>query len=275
MWWEILKRQVASTKGKQFQLDFTQPMIEDEPCKEKLKNIFRRAHKKHNLLNIDLFLNDIDNLSEETACRILENRGKSGTLVKRQIASTKGKQFQLDFNQPMIEEEEENCKKKFLAVQDKLKSLTISGLTKADAHWSPYDQNHFYDEKRDPIGMRPELGIFVLFDESIPDEIYCKAIEQYENTAISKSILEDYGKYRILTEKRTLGKSRGNEEEYNFDNYTYDISIYLKDSPESLPLATTDIRHRIFYKGRYGDDGKLNPELDDKLEQIIQGALVF
>ena len=36
-WFEILKKQIASTKGKTFQLDFNQPMIEeDENCKERL-----------------------------------------------------------------------------------------------------------------------------------------------------------------------------------------------------------------------------------------------
>ena len=37
MWWDIIKNQVASTKGKTFQLDFSEPMIEeDENCKERL-----------------------------------------------------------------------------------------------------------------------------------------------------------------------------------------------------------------------------------------------
>ena len=37
MWWEIIKNQIASTKGKTFQLDFNQPMIEEEEnCKERL-----------------------------------------------------------------------------------------------------------------------------------------------------------------------------------------------------------------------------------------------
>jgi hypothetical protein len=36
-WWNIIKNQIASTKGKTFQLDFNQPMIEeDENCKERL-----------------------------------------------------------------------------------------------------------------------------------------------------------------------------------------------------------------------------------------------
>tara|TARA_R100000700_G_C3135247_1_gene118971 strand:+ start:380 stop:967 length:588 start_codon:yes stop_codon:yes gene_type:complete len=36
-WWSIIKNQIASTKGKTFQLDFNQPMIEEEDnCKERL-----------------------------------------------------------------------------------------------------------------------------------------------------------------------------------------------------------------------------------------------
>ena len=122
-------------------------------------------------------------------------------IIKRQIASTKGKTFQLDFNQPMIEEEED-CKRRFRAVQDKLRSLTIAELERAGGDWSFYEEYYFYDEKRDRSGFRPELNIFLSFDESIPDEIYCKAIEQYENTAINNSRLEDYDKYKILTEKK-------------------------------------------------------------------------
>ena len=46
MWWEILKRQVASTKGKQFQLDFNQPMIEDSDCKKEFTELVMKARMK-------------------------------------------------------------------------------------------------------------------------------------------------------------------------------------------------------------------------------------
>jgi len=42
-WWNVIKNQIASTKGKTFQLDFSQPMIEDEEtCKEKLLAIVQK-----------------------------------------------------------------------------------------------------------------------------------------------------------------------------------------------------------------------------------------
>ena len=47
-WFNLLKNQIASNKGKQFQLDFTQPMIEeDDNCKKKLLDLAKRA------LNVD------------------------------------------------------------------------------------------------------------------------------------------------------------------------------------------------------------------------------
>ena len=42
-WRGILKNQIASTKGKTFSLDFTQPMVEeDDSCKQKLLDLAKR-----------------------------------------------------------------------------------------------------------------------------------------------------------------------------------------------------------------------------------------
>ena len=48
-WFEILKNQIASTKGKQFQLDFNQPMIEDDDCKKTLMAIYERFIAKESI----------------------------------------------------------------------------------------------------------------------------------------------------------------------------------------------------------------------------------
>jgi len=194
-------------------------------------------------------------------------------ILKRQVASTKGKQFQLDFSEPMVEEEEEDCKKRFQAVQNKLRSLNIAELEKERGDLGSFETHYHFDKKRRPANAI--LEIFLSFDESIPDEIFCKAIEQYENTPIGEIKLEDYGEYRVLTENREVGTRRSSEEGDNFDNNTYEISIYLLEKLSEGPLASFYIRHRIFYDGRYGDGGKTNPELDDKIERIIKGALVF
>ena len=74
-WWNIIKNQIASTKGKTFQLDFNQPMIEDEEdcvqwvmelCK-KMNAIFEPVKSKINIYPERMNLSSIDN---ELACAI-------------------------------------------------------------------------------------------------------------------------------------------------------------------------------------------------------------
>jgi len=197
-------------------------------------------------------------------------------ILKRQIASTKGKTFQLDFNQPMIEEEEEDCKKRFQAVQNKLRNLTIAGFKRKKEDSFPDFEYYSYKPEEAELMYLPQAEVFLSLKGRFPDEIYCKAIEQYENTPIGESKLEDYGEHRVLTEKRTVGTRRSSEEGDNFDNNNYEISIYLiEEIGGGGPPASIFVRHRILYNGRYGDEGKTNPELDDKIERIIKGALVF
>ena len=68
---------------------------------------------------------------------------------------------------------------------------------------------------------------------------------------------------------------RGSEEGYNYDTLKYDISIYLKDSLNEGPKSSITLHHKVFYNGKYGDEGKRNPELDSKIEKIIKGLLAF
>ena len=58
-----MKNKVAYTKGKQLQLDFSQPMVEeDESCKQKLLDLFKRLesfskedYKTENGVDANLF----------------------------------------------------------------------------------------------------------------------------------------------------------------------------------------------------------------------------
>ncbi len=71
-WWNILKNQIASTKGKTFQLDFNQPMIEEEEnCKERLikmvdalSKIDLRDYFRYPYLNKKMPVEDFKRLSE-------------------------------------------------------------------------------------------------------------------------------------------------------------------------------------------------------------------
>jgi len=201
-------------------------------------------------------------------------------IIKNQIASTKGKTFQLDFNQPMIEEEEEDCKKRYQSVVNKISNLNFAGLKKEakNDEWMidglksfDFIEEEFYEEKK----LRPDVETYTLFSDKIPEEIYCNAIEQYEKTRYGGSELDNYGEYRVLTEKNRIGSSSGTYEWHNYKVETNEISIHLKDKLVQGPVATIYIRHRIFFKGRYGEEERRNMKLDDRVEQTIRGALVF
>ena len=181
-----------------------------------------------------------------------------------------------------IEDNDDDCKRKFLAVYNKVENLEIEEFEKEtfDEYWTKIT---LLDKKRLDEDSKAEIArwsfydviAWLLFDETIPDEIYCYAIQQYEDTPFNGSVLEDYDNYRILTDKADVGTTRGSDEGYNYDTLKYDISIYLKDSLDEGPKSSITLHHTIFYKGSYGNEGKRNPELDSKIEKIIKGLLVF
>tara|TARA_R100001163_G_C5067980_1_gene207605 strand:+ start:3638 stop:4189 length:552 start_codon:yes stop_codon:yes gene_type:complete len=98
MWWNILKRQVASTRGKQFQLDFNQPMIEEEEdnCKKRLINILNKLETfilnkkgsiKHTVYKyVRVFQvskpGNLEDISNEDCCKILDILGANGPDAK-------------------------------------------------------------------------------------------------------------------------------------------------------------------------------------------------
>lgn len=98
-------------------------------------------------------------------------------ILKNQIASTSDAQFELDFSNPMVEEDDD-CKRKFLAVVDKLQTLEIDGLVKKPAGTSM--AKGFIFEK----DSKRILEMFFAFDgiEKIPNEVFCYIIDQYKET---------------------------------------------------------------------------------------------
>lgn len=67
-WFDILKNQIASTKGKSFQLDFSEAMVEDTNCKDKLREL---ANRMKQISSIDGY--------EETRKRESNNYGYAQT----------------------------------------------------------------------------------------------------------------------------------------------------------------------------------------------------
>ena len=82
-WFDILKNQIASTKGKQFQLDFNQPMVEEDNCKKKLLELYDKIDKipqhmrtvsgvKIQIINLTTRRDSIDRIPEEVCCEAIE-----------------------------------------------------------------------------------------------------------------------------------------------------------------------------------------------------------
>ena len=174
------------------------------------------------------------------------------SILKNQVASTKGKQFQLDFTQPMVEEDDD-CKRDFFAVVDKLKNLEIYGLVKKPAEY-PKSKGFIFERDSKRV-----LEIFFSFDgiEKVPNEVFCYDIDQYKNTQIRNFKMGKINDYQIQTIKGE--KFPQDEDEIH---YVYYMSFVLAGRREIY--MTVNIMS-------YAD----NRLLGDKLEELIRSVISF
>lgn len=91
-------------------------------------------------------------------------------ILKRQVASTKGKQFQLDFNQPMIEEDN-TCKERFLEMLNKVDKLgdSLEQKINTSERKTPANDYPFYSRIINPSDYK-----------ELPEEVYCEALDFYD-----------------------------------------------------------------------------------------------
>ena len=94
-WFNLLKNQIASTKGKTFQLDFTEAMVEDTNCKDKLREL---ANKMKQISSIDGY--------EETNQRENDNYGYAQTF---RLIDDKAYSVQIRSKDKLNEVPEEVC----------------------------------------------------------------------------------------------------------------------------------------------------------------------
>lgn len=106
-------------------------------------------------------------------------------ILKNQIASTKGKTFQLDFNQPMVEDDDD-CRKRFFEIIDKINKaertdtsiLSTSSSASTKKRWKI--ETDFPDFEKVHIGYHThKIGNI----DKIPEEIFCKALEMLDRRA--------------------------------------------------------------------------------------------
>ena len=144
------------------------------------------------------------------------------SIIKNQIASTKGKTFQLDFNQPMIEEED-NCKERLIKMVD-----TLTKLDFRDYFRYPYKNIKMPVEDFRTLGEgeyvfeagEPEKETYVRY------RLFNKIIEPFNN------ITEEAACY-ILQELKKHTASNFGLSNINIDEDVY--NFHLSISPDLLP----------------------------------------
>jgi len=108
------------------------------------------------------------------------------SIIKNQIASTKGKTFQLDFNQPMIEEEEDDCRKRFFEIIDKVNKAERTETSILSTSSSEGTKKRWEIETDFPDFERVLIGYYthkIGNTDKIPEEIFCKALEMLDRRA--------------------------------------------------------------------------------------------
>jgi hypothetical protein len=159
-------------------------------------------------------------------------------ILKNQIASTEGKQFQLDFNKPMIEDDD--CKKTLMRIAKKISNInSIEGY--------PYiknvrQKNEFKIFSEEDVEFRSFLETSYVrlnsggsYLKDVPEEVCCKAIELY------KSLADGSADQIFLPGKRPLAANPAyyvyagknvNDEKEKYARYLSFIEIHQGSGPD-------------------------------------------
>tara|TARA_R100000353_G_scaffold38118_2_gene30180 strand:- start:2622 stop:3197 length:576 start_codon:yes stop_codon:yes gene_type:complete len=160
-------------------------------------------------------------------------------ILKNQIASTKGKTFQLDFNQPMIEEEE--CKEKLRAVLKQVESInSIEGFDKIIDKKTVQRHRKVFQSKEDKkfrVRIRTSDRLF----DRVPEEVCCALIELYKS--LSKNT-EGPGTPQII-QGFLIDASRSFD--YHKDGADVEtlLNIYSKGNYEGFYFVKINCTYRI------------------------------
>tara|TARA_R100001163_G_C5067980_1_gene207606 strand:+ start:4192 stop:4803 length:612 start_codon:yes stop_codon:yes gene_type:complete len=199
-------------------------------------------------------------------------------ILKNQIASTKGKTFQLDFSQPMVEEEEDDCRKRFYEIIDKVNKANrtdtqisaTSSSTRVEKRWIV--KTDFPDFKRVLITYNThELGN----TDKIPEEVFCKALEMLDRKAFDNTIKREKYNDELKIIFRDLNQTRLTE--INNEVVPGNMSIRFGVEIRDLNLAAYCgfyITLSIFFtESRTAGRGKELYLLNKNLKQTIEGLL--
>ncbi len=200
------------------------------------------------------------------------------SIIKNQIASTKGKTFQLDFNQPMIEEEDD-CRKRFFEIIDKINKaertdtsiLSTSSSQSTKKRWEI--ETDFPDFKRVLIGYHTHnIGN----TDKIPEEVFCKALEMLDRRAFDNITKhEEFNNYTLKINFRDFSKIRLTK--INYEVVPGNMSIYFGVEIRDLNLGAYCgflISLSIYFtESRTAGRGKEIYLLSKNLKQTIEELL--
>lgn len=123
-------------------------------------------------------------------------------ILKAELASQSG-YAQLDFDN-IVEEEEANCKEILRELHSKLRKIRFDVQINSRKHSAilhEHDGNflRFYPKNGSRIN-----SIYHAFDDTLPEEVYCKAIEQFKESG-ERFFTTGFEEYIITTASSPLG----------------------------------------------------------------------
>lgn len=169
-------------------------------------------------------------------------------ILKNQIASTKGKQFQLDFNQPMIEDDD--CKKTLMAISERILAKTsVDGFTLKENRIRESKEFLMYPDYKNYFeNPKVQLRTFRLdFLQKVPEEVCCKALELYKLMPNDSKKIIEFDGYTIAAGKNNQRKSgsyfscstyleihEGTIEGSNYENWFFSILCSTKNEEHNF-----------------------------------------
>ena len=175
------------------------------------------------------------------------------SILKNQVASTKGKQFSLDFNQPMVEDDD--CKRKLRELYEKMNNRSFFD----DLFYSLYDKLG----ARRGLSVESDKGIVEFRNdlEKVPEEVCCELIRLWNQLEVGKADYKTMGDYQIDISKGTIIGSR--------ERPRITVQVYLiigkKPSSEYIPPL-----YRTSFSIYISRDSRNTIEFEDILEEWLE-----
>lgn len=150
-------------------------------------------------------------------------------ILKAELASQSG-YAQLDFDN-IVEEEESNCKEVLRELHSKLRKIRFDVQNNYRKHLAivdEYDGNYlrFYPRSSPKIN-----SIYHQFDDTLPEEVYCKAIEQFKESS-GRFFTTGFKEYTITTASSplasTIGISKGGATPIDYPPTYGETVVYLR-----------------------------------------------